>query len=141
DIERIGGGMLTTVPRLASLLTLATLASFGLPGLAGFWGEMLALLGAFQPAAGLSRGLFLVFMAAGGIGAVLTVAYFLHMLSRVTHGRVPGAWRAAGSMRDVMAGEYVAWAPLVVAIIVIGLWPALLLQVTNPAALVLVGGG
>ncbi len=141
DIERIGGGMLTTVPRLASLLTLATLASFGLPGLAGFWGEMLALLGAFQPAAGLSRGLFLVFMAAGGIGAVLTVAYFLRMLSRVTHGLVPGAWRAAGSMRDVMAGEYVAWAPLVVAIIVIGLWPALLLQVTNPAALVLVGGG
>jgi NADH:ubiquinone oxidoreductase subunit 4 (subunit M) len=42
-------------------------------------------------------------------------------------------------MRDVTAGEYVAWAPLVVAIFAIGLWPGLLLQVTNPAALI--GGG
>jgi NADH-quinone oxidoreductase subunit M len=141
DIDRIGGGMLATAPHLASLLTVAAVASFGLPGLAGFWGEMLALLSAYQPAPGLSRGLFLVFMAVGGIGAVLTVAYFLHMLSRTTHGPVPGAWRVAGSMRDVSAGEYAAWAPLVVAIFVIGLWPSLLLQVTNPAALVLVGGG
>ncbi|MGH3636608.1 MAG: complex I subunit 4 family protein, partial [Mycobacterium sp.] len=141
DIERIGGGMLTTAPRLASLLTVAVLASFGLPGLAGFWGEMLALLGAFQPAPDLSRGLFLVFMGVGGIGAVLTAVYFLHMLSRTTHGLVPGAWRATGSMRDVTAAEYVAWAPLVVAIFVVGLWPGLLLGVTNPAALALVGGG
>lgn len=140
DIERIGGGMLTTVPRLASLLTVAAVASLGLPGLAGFWGEMLALLGAFQPAPGLSRGLFVVFMAAGGFGAVLTAAYFLQMLSRVTHGPVPGAWRARGSMRDVTASEYVTWVPLAVAIFAIGLWPRLLLGVTNPAALVLVGG-
>ncbi len=141
DIDRIGGGMLTTVPRLASLLTVAAVASLGLPGLAGFWGEMLALLGAFAPAPDLSRGLFLVFMAVGGIGAVLTAAYFLRLLSRVTHGAVPGAWRANGSMRDVTAGEYVTWAPLVVAILLLGLWPGLLLRVTNPAALVLVGGG
>lgn len=139
DIERIGGGMLTTVPRLASLLTVAAVASLGLPGLAGFWGEMLALLGAYQPAPALSRGLFLLFMAIGGIGAVLTAAYFLHMLSRLTHGLVPGAWRAAGAMCDVTAGEYIAWTPLVVAIVAIGLWPHLLLGVTNPAALA--GGG
>jgi NADH-quinone oxidoreductase subunit M len=78
--------MLTVAPHLASLLTVAVLASIGLPGLAGFLAEMLALLGAFQPAPDLSGGLFLVFMATGGIGAVLTVAYFLRMVSR-THPR------------------------------------------------------
>jgi NADH-quinone oxidoreductase subunit M len=87
DLVKLGGGMLRRLPYVASLLTFACVASLGLPGLAGFWGEMLALLGAFQPAAGLSRPLFLVFMAVGGIGTVLTAAYFLVMLSRVTHGR------------------------------------------------------
>ncbi|WP_431932172.1 NADH-quinone oxidoreductase subunit M [Nonomuraea jabiensis] len=87
DMPSLGGGMLATLPRLGSLLTFASIASLGLPGLAGFWGEMLALFGAFQPANGLPRGLFLTYMAIGGLGAVLTAAYFLVMLSRVTHGR------------------------------------------------------
>ncbi|ETK34280.1 NADH-quinone oxidoreductase subunit M [Microbispora sp. ATCC PTA-5024] len=87
DMVRMGGGMLRRLPYIGSLLTFACVASLGLPGLAGFWGEMLALLGAFRPAAALSRPLFLVFMAVGGLGTVLTAAYFLVMLSRVTHGR------------------------------------------------------
>ncbi|MFB4280710.1 NuoM family protein [Nonomuraea sp. MTCD27] len=93
DIPALGGGLLATLPRLGSVLTFAAIASLGLPGLAGFWGEMLALLGAFQPANGLPRGLFLTYMVIGGLGAVLTAAYFLVMLSRVTHGRP----RAAGA--------------------------------------------
>ncbi|WP_326635004.1 NADH-quinone oxidoreductase subunit M [Streptosporangium sp. NBC_01755] len=87
DMPTLGGGMLTRLPHLGSLLTFACVASLGLPGLAGFWGEMLALLGAFEPAAGLSGPLYLAFMALGGLGTVLTAAYFLLMLSRVTHGR------------------------------------------------------
>ncbi|WP_433371667.1 complex I subunit 4 family protein [Streptosporangium sp. CA-115845] len=87
DMPALGGGMLTRLPHLGSLLTFACVASLGLPGLAGFWGEMLALLGAFEPATGLSGPLYLVFMALGGLGTVLTAAYFLLMLSRVTHGR------------------------------------------------------
>ncbi|MER7207882.1 NADH-quinone oxidoreductase subunit M [Streptosporangium sp. NPDC000239] len=87
DIPALGGGMLARLPHLASLLTFACFASLGLPGLAGFWGEMLALLGAFDPAPGLSRPLFLLFMVVAGVGTVLTAAYFLVMLSRVTHGR------------------------------------------------------
>ncbi|MGW5681630.1 complex I subunit 4 family protein [Nonomuraea sp. NPDC003754] len=87
DMPTLGGGMLARYRHLGSLLTFASIASLGLPGLAGFWGEMLALLGAFQPAPGLPRPLFLAYMAIGGIGAVLTAAYFLTMLSRVTHGQ------------------------------------------------------
>ncbi|MEV4805836.1 NADH-quinone oxidoreductase subunit M [Nonomuraea sp. NPDC049421] len=87
DMPTLGGGLLARLPRLGSLLTFAAIASLGLPGLAGFWGEMLALLGAFQPGAGLPLGLFRTYMVIGGLGAVLTAAYFLVMLSRVTHGR------------------------------------------------------
>ncbi|KAB8180525.1 complex I subunit 4 family protein [Microbispora catharanthi] len=98
DMVRLGGGMLRRLPYVGSLLTFACVASLGLPGLAGFWGEMLALLGAFRPAAGLSRPLFLVFMAVGGLGTVLTAAYFLVMLSRVTHGRAVETIPPPGSL-------------------------------------------
>ncbi|GAA3143428.1 NADH-quinone oxidoreductase subunit M [Planomonospora alba] len=107
DMRALGGGMLARLPHLGSLLTFAAVASLGLPGLAGFWGEMLALLGAFQPAPGLSRPLFLVFMAVGGLGTVLTAAYFLVMLSRVTHGRPTETVRApalAGGGAPVATG-------------------------------------
>ncbi|MET8139566.1 NADH-quinone oxidoreductase subunit M [Sphaerisporangium sp. NPDC005288] len=106
DMSRLGGGMLARMPYVASLLTFACVASLGLPGLAGFWGEMLALLGAFQPAQGLSRPLFLVFMAVGGLGTVLTAAYFLRMLSRVTHGRPPDAGPVPGEpLAEAPPGE------------------------------------
>ncbi|MEV0583090.1 NADH-quinone oxidoreductase subunit M [Nonomuraea sp. NPDC050310] len=90
DMPSLGGGLLSTLPHLGAVLTFACIASLGLPGLAGFWGEMLALLAAFEPATGLPRGLFLVFMVVGGLGALLTAAYFLVMLSRVTHGVARG---------------------------------------------------
>jgi NADH-quinone oxidoreductase subunit M len=140
DMTALGGGMLAKVPRLASVITLAAVAGLGLPGLAGFWGEMLAMLGAYQPAPGLARGLFLAFMAMAGIGAVLTAAYFLGMLRRITHGAVLASWRAT-SFSDVTASELAVWAPLVVAVIAVGLWPRMLLGVTDAAVRQLLGGG
>lgn len=171
DMPSLGGGMLVRLPHLGAILTFAAIASLGLPGLAGFWGEMLALLGAFQPAEMLPRGLFVTFMVVGGLGAVLTAAYFLVMLSRVTHGRPaaagqdppspaahglsadhgPGAGAEPGESaasvaaaqagsRDVRGYELVAWVPLIVLILVFGLWPKLLLSLTTPAVQVLLGG-
>src|SRR5918995_5934610 len=66
------GGMLAQIPRFGSVFTYAAIASLGLPGLAGFWGEMLALLGAYNPAPGLNVTLFRTLMVFGGIGTVLT---------------------------------------------------------------------
>ncbi|MDH2428967.1 NADH-quinone oxidoreductase subunit M [Sphaerisporangium sp. TRM90804] len=108
QIARLGGGMLGRLPYLGSLLTFACVASLGLPGLAGFWGEMLALLAAFDPAPGLSRPLFLTFMVIGGVGTVLTAAYFLLMLSRVTHGR-PDEPTAAGPPPSRAAESLEPW--------------------------------
>ncbi|WP_083958002.1 complex I subunit 4 family protein [Herbidospora mongoliensis] len=136
DLDQLGSGLLGRLPYVGSLLTFACVASLGLPGLAGFWGEMLALQGAYEPAAGLPRPLFLTFMVIGGLGAVLTAAYFLVMLSKVTHG----PWGGPGpGLKDATRVELTAWVPLVVLILVFGLWPSALLGLTTPAVQSLLG--
>jgi NADH-quinone oxidoreductase subunit M len=138
ELDALGGGMLAKAPYLASILTFASVASLGLPGLAGFWGEMLALLGAYRPAGGLPRATYLMFMVLGGLGAVLTAAYFLRMLSRLTHGPVAERWLKT-RFTDVRAYELLAWTPLITATLFIGLWPKTLLALTDGAVRVLLG--
>ncbi|ONI86518.1 NADH-quinone oxidoreductase subunit M [Actinosynnema sp. ALI-1.44] len=139
DMDKIGGGTLTLAPRLSVLLVIAAVASFGLPGLAGFWGEMLAMLAAFDPAPGLNRPLYLVFMVVAGIGAVLTAAYFLVMLRRVAQGTF-AAWRKDQGVLDVTRAESLAWSPLVVLVFVVGIWPGLVLAPTAEAVGFYLGG-
>jgi NADH-quinone oxidoreductase subunit M len=137
DIDKLGGGLLAKAPRLGTLLVVTAIASLGLPGLAGFWGEMLAMLSAYQPDASLNRGLYLGFMVVAGLGAVLTAAYFLVMLRKVAQGTP----RLATTIGDVTAREWVSWVPLVVLIFAAGLYPRLVLGVTDGAVRVLLGGG
>ncbi len=139
DLDVLGGGMLAKAPYLASILTFASIASLGLPGLAGFWGEMLALLGAYHPDGALPRATFVTFMALGGLGALLTAAYFLRMLSRLTHGPVAERWTRT-RFADVRSYELLAWTPLITATLFIGLWPKTLLALTDGAVRVLLGG-
>jgi NADH-quinone oxidoreductase subunit M len=138
EIGEIGGGMLQKVPLLASLLAFTAIASLGLPGLAGFWGEVMALLSSYNPAEGLSLGLFRTLMVFGGIGTVLTAGYFLWMLQRVNLGTVPERWREK-PLHDVTGIEYLSWAPLLIGILVLGLFPYLILGVTSEAVATLVG--
>jgi NADH-quinone oxidoreductase subunit M len=140
DIPLIGGGLLAKAPNLGALLVFAAIASLGLPGLAGFWGEMLAMLGAFRPHPDLPRELFLAFMALAGIGTVLTAAYLLSMLRRVAFGVVPDTWHST-RFADVTIGELAAWTPLVVATIVLGLYPRIVFGVTDGAVRALLGSG
>ena len=138
DIDELGGGLLAKVPSLGGLLLVASIASLGLPGLAGFWGEMLAMLGAWSPAAALSRPLFLVLMAVAGLGTVLTALYFVAMLRRVDFGIVPDRWRD-GVLMGACPAELVAWVPLVTLAFAVGLWPRLVLGVTDAAVHGLIG--
>ncbi|CAL9496340.1 NAD(P)H-quinone oxidoreductase chain 4 1 [Streptomyces sp. enrichment culture] len=135
--ERGGGAALYgRAPRLGGLLAFGAVASLGLPGLAGFWGEMLALLGAYHPADGLSRPAYLVFMALAALGTLLTAAYLLVVVRRVCMGtpHAPGAAPAPGTaLPDVRGHEFAAWIPLVVLTVLAGLWPAILLGLTDPA--------
>ncbi len=140
DMDVLGGGLYARAPRLGGLLAFGAVASLGLPGLAGFWGEMLAMLGAYRPAAGLDRGLYLVLMALAGLGTVLAAAYLLRMVRRVDQGVGPTAWQERPVL-DAGAAEVVVWAPLVLATVLLGVWPALLLDVTSAPVRALLGGG
>jgi NADH-quinone oxidoreductase subunit M len=118
------GGLRESAPRLAGLLGFAAIASLGLPGLAGFWGEAFAVVAAMQRGGGLWTTLGVL----AAIGGALTAAYFLRLLRRVTHGpsvtSVPPA---------ITTAEWTAWAPLVALILAVGLVPALVLSATTGA--------
>lgn len=136
--EQTGAALYGRTPRLGGLLAFAAVASLGLPGLAGFWGEMLALFGAFDPADDLSRPAFLTFMAIAAFGTLLTAAYLLVVVRRVCMGVVP---QDAPRLADVQTYEFAAWAPLVALTVVAGLWPKALLGLTDPAVQQLLAGG
>ncbi|MEU3598765.1 NADH-quinone oxidoreductase subunit M [Streptomyces sp. NPDC006798] len=136
-----GAALYGRAPRLGALLAFAAVASLGLPGLAGFWGEMLALFGAFDPADGLNRPAFLVFMVIGGIGTLLTAAYLLIVVRRVCMGVPPAAADGIRPVPDVRGYELAAWTPLVALTVLAGLWPAILLGLTDPAVQKLLSGG
>ncbi|AXK37770.1 NADH-quinone oxidoreductase subunit M [Streptomyces armeniacus] len=140
DLDQLAGStgaaLYGRVPRFGGLLAFGAVASLGLPGLAGFWGEMLALLGAFQPADGLSRPAYLTFMAFGAVGTLLTAAYLLLVVRRVCMGdpeQQPEPAEGAAALPDIRGHEFAAWTPLVVLTVLAGLWPAALLGLTDPA--------
>jgi len=130
EIAEIGGGLMLKMPYLGGVFAFVAIASLGLPGLAGFWGEVMALLSAFSPATVLDTNLFRVFMVAGGVGTILTAGYFLWMLQRVNMGTLPERWKEE-RFPDVVAAEWVSWAPLLVAIVALGIFPRLVFGVTQ----------
>jgi NADH-quinone oxidoreductase subunit M len=93
---------------------------------------VMALLASFAPAAGLDVGLFRGFMVAGGVGTVLTAGYFLWMLQRVNLGALPDRWRVA-DFGDIETVEWLAWVPMLVLIVVLGVYPRLVFGVTTDA--------
>jgi NADH-quinone oxidoreductase subunit M len=115
------------------------MASLGLPGLAGFWGEFPSILASYDPAP-LANGLFngdnlwtyRTFMVIAAIGTVLAAGYLLWMLQRVTFGKVNPEFENA-HIHDVHVPEWVAWTPLLVLILVLGIFPDILFSVTDPA--------
>jgi NADH-quinone oxidoreductase subunit M len=134
-LDALGGSLYARAPRLGGLLAFAAVAGLGLPGLAGFWGELLAMYGAYDPADGLSTGAYRTFLAFAGLGTVLTAGYMLMIVRRVCMG--PPVERTP--IPDVGRGEVVAWTPLIALTVVLGLWPAAVLAVTDPAVRALLG--
>ncbi|KUJ65912.1 NADH-quinone oxidoreductase subunit M [Streptomyces albus subsp. albus] len=140
---RTGGALYGRAPRLGGLLAFAAVASLGLPGLAGFWGEMLAMFGSFDPAPGLSRPAFLTYLAIAAFGTLLTAGYLLVVVRRVCMGERPEPGAAGGQpvLADVRGHEFAAWTPLVALTVLAGLWPAVLLGLSDPAVRQLLAGG
>jgi NADH-quinone oxidoreductase subunit M len=136
EMARLGGNM-KLMPILGGILAFTAFASLGLPGLAGFWGEFMSLLGAYNPAAGLSLTVFRTAMVLGAIGTVLTAGYMLWMLQKVNLGEPKSEW-SDHHFHDVDRFELAAWVPLIVLIVLVGLYPRLVFGATTDAVVSLV---
>lgn len=136
DMARLGGN-LTLLPKIGAIFGFTAFASLGLPGLAGFWGEFMALLGAYNPLEGLNVGLFRTAMVIGAIGTVLTAGYMLYMLQKVNLGEPSDEWDGH-EFHDADRFELAAWVPLIVLIVVIGFYPKIVLGATTDAVVTLV---
>jgi NADH-quinone oxidoreductase subunit M len=123
------GGLRETAPGLAGLLGYAAIASLGLPGLAGFWGEAFAVVGSLR------RGgpLWITLGIVAALGAALAAAFFLRLLRQVTHGSpTPTVARLAPA--GVAGAELLSWGPLVVLALALGLVPSAVLALSVDAA-------
>ena len=138
----------------------------GCPGLAGFWGEVLAIRAALYPAPGLPRTTYVVLAVLAALGVVLTAAYFLALVRRLLQGTPVAATELAGTTPsgldqldqrlsveltteqvepgfdrrpDVDGSEWLVWSPLLLLIVVLGVAPGLLLTPVGEAAQAFLG--
>ena len=136
EMSRLGGNI-KLMPVMGGILAFTAMASLGLPGLAGFWGEFMSLVGSYNPLEGLSLGVFRTAMVLGAIGTVLTAGYMLWMLQQVNLGE-PGAEWDGKEFHDVDRFELTAWVPLIVLIVVIGFYPKVIFDTTTDTVVSLV---
>ena len=120
-------GLQKSAPVLAAVFTLVMLASVGLPGLNGFPGEFLALLGAFRA----DRWWGVVAVT----GVILAALYMLWAYQRVFHGPATGD---NATMRDMRPSEFAVMLPLLVLIVFLGLYPTPVLERMEPSVKALV---
>ena len=117
------GGLWRQVPVFSVCLLIVTMASIGLPGLAGFVGEFLILLGSFR------RDMVTAGLATSGL--VLGAVYMLWLFQRVIFGKLDHPENAR--MKDMTASEFLALAPIVVLIFVMGVYPQPFLDTMAPS--------
>jgi NADH-quinone oxidoreductase subunit M len=111
------GGLASRLPEYAALTGLAFMASLGLPGLAGFVGEVLVFLGAFGAAGGMLRGL----VAVGALAVIITAGYYLWTMQRMFLGPLNEKW---SHLWDLTWRERFTLYPLAAVTILLGVWPA-----------------
>ena len=120
-------GMQSAAPVLAGVFTVVMMASLGLPGLNGFPGELLALLGAFK--GGRWWGVVAV------TGVILAALYLLWAYQRTFHGKATGD---NATMRDMKLSELGVMAPLLFLIVFLGLFPGPMIDTMEPSVKALV---
>jgi len=124
------GGLLKQMPRLGWIFGLAAMASLGLPGLAGFWGEFPAILASYNPAEGLPVETFRTYMVIAAIGTVFAAGYLLWLFQRSSFGE-PTEHFAREKFADVLPSEWIAWTPMLIGIVALGVYPNLIFQITD----------
>jgi NADH-quinone oxidoreductase subunit M len=112
------GGVVNTMPKFAALMVLFALANAGLPGTSGFVGEFFVIIGSFQAS------FWLAFLAATTL--IFGAAYTLWLVKRVVFGDV--ANDGVASLQDIGGREFFMLAVLAVAVLILGVWPAPLVE-------------
>ena len=108
------GGVVNTMPVFAAFFVLFALANAGLPGTSGFVGEFLVILASFRAN--------FWYAVLAGTTLVLGAAYTLWMVKRVVFGAV--ASDGVAQLRDISAREFLILALMAGGVLIIGLWPA-----------------
>lgn len=124
------GGLAEAAPKLMAVTALASFASLGLPGLAGFVAEFQIFAGTFAVYPWLA--------GFGLLGILITAALFLTMLQQLFFGPLSPRW---SRFPDLTASEMAVMAGLLVFVVLIGVYPAWLLAVIDSAAVGILGAG
>ena len=123
DIEGFGG-LSSIMPVYAGIMSVAVFASLGLPGMSGFVSEFMCFLGAFQSLVPHMK----VIAVISALGIVITAAYFLIMLQKVFLGPANEKWKA---LPEINARELIAVVPLIIIMIVLGLLPRVIMELSS----------
>jgi len=118
------GGLAERLPEYTGMTGLAFMASLGLPGLAGFIGEVLVFLGGFGSANTAFRGLVVI----GALAVVITAAYYLWTMQRMFLGKLNEKW---GGLWDMNWRERLTLYPLAAITVILGVWPAPVFDLVN----------
>jgi NADH-quinone oxidoreductase subunit M len=117
------GGLKKVMPHLVAAFLILTLASIGLPGLNGFVGEFLILLGVFRWSPPLAT------VAATGV--ILSATYMLWMFQRVNYGPVTNEKNTG--LRDLSPREWAILVPIIAVAVLMGVMPNLFLRPIEPS--------
>jgi NADH-quinone oxidoreductase subunit M len=124
------GGLFPLVPVYGGILIFTSMASLGLPGLNGFVSEFLVVRGAWP--------ILPVYTAIAMLGLLFTGAYILKGIKSVLHGPLNEHWaHGEHKLTEINTREIIVMAPLMALILVIGIWPAWILDVINKAMMML----
>jgi NADH-quinone oxidoreductase subunit M len=124
------GGLFPLVPVYGGILIFMSMASLGLPGLNGFVSEFLVVRGAFP--------VLTVYTAIAMLGLLFTGAYILKGIMKVLHGPMNEHWaHGEHKLTEINTREILVVVPLMALILVIGIWPAWILEVINKAVVAL----
>jgi NADH-quinone oxidoreductase subunit M len=121
DLTRYGG-LWTLMPLYGAILIFCSMGSLGLPGLAGFVSEFMVVRGAW------SAHTLLIILSMAGL--LITGIYILKALQKVLHGPVGEEWQHH-PLKDINFTEVLGIAPLMGAMLVLGIYPALALNIIN----------